>query len=149
MVGQEVVTSKVVVHPLVLLSVVDHFNRMSKIGNQKRVVGVLLGCWKGKGILDVSNSFAVPFDEDDKDNSVWFLDHDYLENMYGMFKKVNAREKVVGWYHTGPKLHQNDIQINELIRRYCTNSVLVIIDAKPKELGLPTEAYRVVDEVCP
>ena len=33
----------VVVHPLVLLSVVDHFNRMGKIGNQKRVVGVLLG----------------------------------------------------------------------------------------------------------
>jgi hypothetical protein len=45
----------------------------------------------------------VPFDEDDKDKSVWFLDHDYLENMYGMFKKVNARERVVGWYHTGPQ----------------------------------------------
>lgn len=89
----------------------------------------------------------VPFDEDDKDKSVWFLDHDYLENMYGMFKKVNAREKVVGWYHTGPKLHQNDIDINELIRRYCPNSVLVIIDAKPKDLGLPTEAYQAVEEV--
>ena len=50
--------SKVVVHPLVLLSVVDHFTRMSKIGNQKRVVGVLLGCQRGKGVLDVSNSFA-------------------------------------------------------------------------------------------
>lgn len=91
--------------------------------------------------------FSVPFDEDDKDKSVWFLDHDYLENMYGMFKKVNAREKVVGWYHTGPKLHQNDIDINELIRRYCPNSVLVIIDAKPKDLGLPTEAYQAVEEV--
>lgn len=90
---------------------------------------------------------AVPFDEDDKDKSVWFLDHDYLENMYGMFKKVNAREKVVGWYHTGPKLHPNDIAINELIRRYCPNSVLVIIDAKPKDLGLPTEAYQAVEEV--
>ncbi|XP_041973038.1 26S proteasome non-ATPase regulatory subunit 7 [Aricia agestis] len=145
--GQEVVTTKVVVHPLVLLSVVDHFNRMGKIGNQKRVVGVLLGCWRAKGVLDVSNSFAVPFDEDDKDKSVWFLDHDYLENMYGMFKKVNAREKVVGWYHTGPKLHQNDVAINELIRRYCPNSVLVIIDAKPKDLGLPTEAYQAVEEV--
>ena len=32
----------------------------------------------------------VPFDEDDKDRSVWFLDHDYLENMYHMFKKVNG-----------------------------------------------------------
>ncbi|OWR43683.1 proteasome 26S non-ATPase subunit 7 [Danaus plexippus plexippus] len=120
---------------------------MGKIGNQKRVVGVLLGCWRAKGVLDVSNSFAVPFDEDDKDKSVWFLDHDYLENMYGMFKKVNAREKVVGWYHTGPKLHQNDVAINELIRRYCPNSVLVIIDAKPKDLGLPTEAYQAVEEV--
>ena len=48
----------VVVHPLVLLSVVDHFTRMSKIGSQKRVVGVLLGYLKGKGVLDVSNSFA-------------------------------------------------------------------------------------------
>lgn len=134
---------RVVVHPLVLLSVVDHFNR---IKNQRRVVGVLLGSWR-QGILDIANSFAVPFDEDDKDNSVWFLDHDYLENMYGMFKKVNAREKIVGWYHTGPKLHQNDIQVNELIRKYCPNSVLVIIDAKPKEIGLPTEAYIAVEEV--
>ncbi|KAJ6632970.1 26S proteasome non-ATPase regulatory subunit 7 [Pseudolycoriella hygida] len=143
----EVTVNKVIVHPLVLLSVVDHFNRMGKIGNQKRVVGVLLGCWRQKGVLDVSNSFAVPFDEDDKDKSVWFLDHDYLDSMYGMFKKVNARERVVGWYHTGPKLHQNDIAINELIRRYCPNSILVIIDAKPKDLGLPTEAYISVEEV--
>ena len=137
---------KVVVHPLVLLSVVDHFNRMGKVGNVKRVVGVLLGANK-QGVLDVSNSFALPFDEDDKDRSVWFLDHDYLENMYAMLKKVNAREKVVGWYHTGPKLHQNDVRINELVRRYCPNSVLVIIDAKPKDLGLPTEAYIAVEEV--
>ena len=70
-----------------------------------------------------------------QDKNVWFLDHDYLETMYGMFKKVNAREKIVGWYHTGPKLHQNDIAINELIRRYQPNSVLVVIDAKPKDLG--------------
>ncbi|XP_076033933.1 regulatory particle non-ATPase 8 isoform X2 [Oratosquilla oratoria] len=139
--------NKVVVHPLVLLSVVDHFNRMSRIGNTKRVVGVLLGSWRGKGVLDVSNSFAVPFDEDDKDKSVWFLDHDYLENMYHMFKKVNAREKIVGWYHTGPKLHQNDIAINDLVRRYCSNSVLVIIDAHPSNVGLPTEAYYSVEEV--
>lgn len=54
----ELPVTKVIVHPLVLLSVVDHFNRMGKIGNQKRVVGILLGCMKGKGQLDISNSFA-------------------------------------------------------------------------------------------
>lgn len=140
------VIDKVVVHPLVLLSVVDHFNRMSKVGNQKRVAGVLLGSIRNK-ILDVANSFAIPFDEDDKDPSVWYLDHDYLDSMASMFKKVNAKERVVGWYHTGPKLHPNDIRINELIRRFNPNSVLVIIDAKPKDLGLPTEAYIAIEEV--
>lgn len=137
---------KVVVHPLVLLSVVDHFNRMGKVGNQKRVCGLLLGSTR-QGVLDVSNSFALPFDEDERDFSVWFLDHDYLENMYSMFKKVNAREKIVGWYHTGPKLHPNDIRINELVKRYNPNPILVIVDAKPKDVGLPTDAYIGIEEV--
>ena len=53
------------------------------------------------------------------------MDHGYLEIMYQMFKKVNAKERIVGWYHTGPKLHQNDIVINDLIRNYCPQSVLV------------------------
>lgn len=58
-----------------------------------------------------------------------------------------AKEKIVGWYHTGPKLHQNDVQINELMRQYCPNSILVIIDAEPRDMGLPTEAYHAVEEV--
>lgn len=110
-------------------------------------MGVILGSWRAKGVLDVSNSFAVPFDEDERDSSVWYVDHDYLENMYHMFKKVNAKEKVIGWYHTGPKLRPNDIAINDLIRKYCSDSVLVIIDTENNSVGLPTEAYYSVEEV--
>ena len=51
---------KVVVHPLVLLSVVDHFNRMKQVGNTRSVVGVLLGSLRCK-VLDISNSFAGNF----------------------------------------------------------------------------------------
>lgn len=51
---------KVIVHPLVLLSVVDHYNRVAK-DTKKRVVGALLGSLRG-GILDISNSFAGVFD---------------------------------------------------------------------------------------
>jgi JAB1/Mov34/MPN/PAD-1 ubiquitin protease len=46
----------VTVHPLVLLSVVDHYNRVAK-DTKKRVVGVLLGSIS-KGEVDVTNSFA-------------------------------------------------------------------------------------------
>ncbi|QCD98563.1 26S proteasome regulatory subunit N8 [Vigna unguiculata] len=221
---------KVVVHPLVLLSIVDNYNRVAK-DTRKRVVGVLLGS-SFKGTVDVTNSYAgsdlsfsfsitaflysivvgvvaricalilsrfmfiyaffctitaahstfsftrlpcfhkpsctisldpffsipfttfsfldavtVPFEEDDKDPSIWFLDHNYHESMFSMFKRINAKEHVVGWYSTGPKLRENDLDIHGLFNDYVPNPVLVIIDVEPKELGIPTKAYYAVEEV--
>jgi len=134
----------VVVHPLVLLSVVDHYTRVAKDTN-KRVVGVLLGeVYKGKA--DVTNSYAVPFEEDPKDPSIWYVDRQYHEDMYAMFKKVNAREKVLGWYSTGPKIRPADIEINEMFRAYTTDPILCIVDVNPKgELEIPTQAYVSVE----
>jgi JAB1/Mov34/MPN/PAD-1 ubiquitin protease len=78
-----------VVHPLVLLSVADHHARSVARSSSKRVVGVLLGQDHGRSI-NVANSFGVPFEEDDKDAKTWFLDHNYVESMFEMFKKVNG-----------------------------------------------------------
>lgn len=139
------VSRTVSVAPLVLLSAADHFGRQAK-GTRKRVVGVLLGQNDGKNVR-VSNSFAVPFEEDDKDASVWFLDHNYVESMNDMFKKVNAREKLIGWYHTGPKLRASDLEINDLFKRYTPDPLLVIVDVQPKEVGVPTDAYFAVEEI--
>ena len=131
----------VVVHPLVLLSVVDHYNRVAK-DTSKRVVGVLLG-EVHKGKVDVTNSYAVPFEEDARDASSWYIDRQYHEDMYAMFKKVNASEKVIGWYSTGPKLRATDISIHELFRAYTAHPILVIIDVNPQHdpLEIPTLAY--------
>lgn len=89
----------------------------------------------------------VPFEEDEKDPSVWFIDHNYIESMNDMFKKVNAREKLIGWYHSGPKLRASDLEINELFKRYTPNPLLVIIDVQPKDVGVPTDAYFAVEEI--
>jgi len=63
-----------------------------------------------------------------------------------MFKKVNAREKVVGWYSTGPKIRPTDLEINEKIRRYTPNPVMVIIDVNPQDDNeIPTTAYVAVE----
>jgi len=53
-------------------------------------VGVLLGQDNGKTV-NVANSFAIPFEEDEKDPKTWFLDHNYIEGMWEMFKKVNGK----------------------------------------------------------
>jgi len=144
------IEEQVHVHPLVLLSVVDHYNRVAK-DTRKRSVGIILGERRKGGIVEATNSFAVPFEEDEKNPSIWFLDHSYLENMYRMFKKVNAREKVIGWYHTGPRLRESDMDIHQLISEYCDGSlnkqaVLIICEVKPKDVGLPVHAYKAVEE---
>jgi 26S proteasome regulatory subunit N8 len=54
---------------------------------------------------------------------------------------------MIGWYHSGPKLLSSDIEINELFKKYNPNPVLVVIDVKPNDLGLPTDAYYSVDEI--
>merc|ERR1712232_868990 len=96
--------------------------------------------------LHVTNCFAVPFEEDPRDPQVWFLDHNFHENMFAMFKKVNAKERVVGWYSTGPKIKPQDLSIHELYRRYCPEPVLVVMDVQPKDLDLPMEAYYSIQE---
>merc|ERR1712159_201979 len=136
--------ASVVVHPLVLLSTVDHYSRVAK-DTRKRVVGVLLG-ERSQGVLDITNSFAVPFDEDDRNPTIWYLDHDFLQAMDVMFRKVAAKEKIVGWYSTGPRIRPADLEIHELFRKFCPNPVYVVIDVKPREMGIPTEAYVALKE---
>ncbi len=86
--SEPAIPMEVVVHPLVLLSVTDHYNRVAK-DSRKRVVGVLLGS-ATRNRVDVLNSFAIPFEEDLNNPNVWFVDHNFLEEMTWMFKKVNS-----------------------------------------------------------
>ena len=83
---------------------------------------------------------------------MFYLDHNFLENMLHMFRKINAKERVVGFYSTGPQIRPNDLRIHALLKRFVppetsTPPVFVIIDVRPDRESIPTTAYRVVDEV--
>lgn len=141
---------EVTMHPLVLLSAADHYHRVAR-GTRKRVVGVLLGM-VSKGVVDCTNSFAVPFEEDSRNPDVFYLDHNYLENMLAMFRKVNAKERVVGFYSTGPQIRSNDLRIYDIVQRFLPSStpvppIFCIIDIRPDRQSMPTTAYKVVEEV--
>ena len=58
-----------------------------------------------------------------------------------------ARERMIGWYHTGPKLRAADLEINELFKRFIARPVMVIVDVRPHTVGIPTDAYFAVEEI--
>lgn len=129
------------VHPIALLSVVDHFERTVGNKKNKRSVGIMLG-ENNNGVYEITNSYAIPYDEDPAQNGVFFVDHNYHENMYSMYKKINIKEKVLGWYVTGSTYKDHDIEINEIWARYTPNPVLITIDVRSqKEFELPTKAF--------
>ncbi|CAD8126544.1 unnamed protein product [Paramecium sonneborni] len=138
----------VIIHPLVLISVVDHYNRIISKTQQPRVVGALLGERKPDGVIDITNSYALPFEEDPKDQNIWYLDHIYNETLFELHRKININEKIVGWYSTGSRFKPNDIQINQIFYKYTSAPIFVIIDVHQFDLlSLPTEAYTSVDEI--
>ena len=60
---------------------------------------------------------------------------------------VAAKERIVGWYHTGPKLRASDLEINELFKRFVPRPVMVIVDVRPHTVGIPTDAYFGIEEI--
>lgn len=128
-------------HPIALLSVVDHHERTVGNKKNKRALGVLLG-ETIENVYEITNSYAIPFDESSEREGVWFIDHNYHEVMYAMFRKINIKEKVLGWYVTGSTFKPQDIEINELFAQYCPNPVLIVVNVNLKNtVDLPTKAF--------
>ena len=61
--------------------------------------------------------------------------------------KKTAKEKIVGWYSTGPKIRTADLDIHALFTDYHPSPVFVIVDVAPTSVGIPTSAYRAENEI--
>merc|ERR1719330_1079383 len=95
--------------------------------------------------MDISNSFAVPFDETTRAPFTSFLDFDYLREMADMFKAVNASEQVVGWYSTGTRIRPIDSDIQEQMKKCCDDPIYVIVDPEMKTVDeIPVLCYHSV-----
>ena len=88
------VVSSVTVHPLVLLSVLDHHTRRAE--GAGRVIGTLLGRRDGSRV-EITNCFAVPHAERGDEVAIG---KDFNRQMLALHSRADRREAVVGWYGT-------------------------------------------------
>ena len=52
-----------------------------------------------------------------------------------MFKKINSKEKFIGWYVTGDSVKPQDLAVNEVFRKYNPNGVLLVVDVEHNVSG--------------
>lgn len=58
-----------------------------------------------------------------------------------------ARERMIGWYHSGPKLRASDQEINDLFKQFIPRPVMVIVNVRQRDESIPTDAYFAVEKI--
>eukprot|EP00559_Dactyliosolen_fragilissimus_P001117 CAMPEP_0184862302 /NCGR_PEP_ID=MMETSP0580-20130426/6774_1 /TAXON_ID=1118495 /ORGANISM="Dactyliosolen fragilissimus" /LENGTH=357 /DNA_ID=CAMNT_0027360089 /DNA_START=544 /DNA_END=1617 /DNA_ORIENTATION=- len=91
--------SSVLVHPIVLLSILDHHARRQE--GSGRVIGTLLGRRDGDKV-EITNCFAVPHAEEGTYESGFdvSIGKVFNQQMLALHLRTNRTETVMGWYAT-------------------------------------------------
>lgn len=146
--GGDIIT-QVIVHPLVMLHVLDHHTRRQEASG--RVIGTLLGRRDGKKI-EVTNCFAVPHAERGDEVAIG---KDFNKQMLALHLRANRKETVVGWYASAALGDGDNEEAPDLIANtsslihefYAEESdegdpVHLVVDTRLLEDAITARAYR-------
>lgn len=125
-------TLSVKVHPVVLLNILDSFERRPL--NENRVIGTLLGQNDKSGCVEVTNCFVVQHREANKEVAV---DIEVAKEQFELHKKVNPNETIVGWFSSGKdeySVTEYSVVIHEYYAREANNPIHLTVD--PTKSGI-------------
>ncbi|CAG5124777.1 unnamed protein product [Candidula unifasciata] len=92
-----------------------------------------------KGVVEVTNCFAVPHNESDDEVAV---DIEYARNMYELHKKVNSSETIVGWFSTGLEVSVHSVLIHDYYSREAKNPIHMTVDTFVRGGKMTIKAYH-------
>lgn len=132
------------VHPLVIMSIADHYTREKVQKNSTRVLGALFGRQNGREV-DILESFELLWKSDD--NGVVSIEQKAFEEDSKLFMEAYEGYECLGWYATGKQPEKNDIEIHKQMAAFNERPLCLMLDPAPEENAreLPCAIY--VEEV--
>jgi len=116
----------VMLHPLVILNISDHFTRVKMSGASAgtKLIGALVGTQTGR-MVEIHNSFELVLATG---ASVELINPDYFKNKQDQFKKVFPLYDILGWYSTGSEARPGDLEIHKQIMTYNESPLFLLLD---------------------
>lgn len=115
-------------HPTVVFSILNNFIRRND--RESRVIGTLLGTIKD-GVVEVTEAFGVPHMEK-RDELFVAINKDYHKQMFSFHRRINRKERIVGWYTTtspeGALINDNSSLIHDFYSAECENPIHIVVD---------------------
>ena len=99
------------VHPVVLFSIADSYERRSQ--DSHRVIGTLVGN-VDKQCVEITNCFCIPHKEYSERVEADIV---YAQEMFELNKKVAPHETLVGWFATGSEITSHSALIHDYYAR--------------------------------
>ncbi|KAI0566667.1 COP9 signalosome subunit 6 [Gracilaria domingensis] len=145
----------IILHPLVVLNLSDHFTRFSAIrlfpnaltrrssqdshnglipfsedGKEPRVLGILLGIQRGR-MVEVCHSFELPARITSERKTE--IDRDFMEKRIEQYQQIFSKYVVVGWYFIGTELTPEDLRLHtEVFSRINEAPILLVMNPASK-----------------
>jgi len=126
--------SSTTVHPVVIVSILDHFIRRSE---GHRVIGTLLGV-HNDGVIEIKSCFPVPHNEGDQ----LAVDMDFHTTMLELHHRVSPKEVIVGWYSTGSEIDENSSMIHDFYAKKMNNPPIhMTVDTNLTNTTMSVKSY--------
>lgn len=132
-VGQTSITVRV--QPVVLFSICDAYIRRNE--GKDRVIGTLLGSISD-GVVDIRECYAVPHNESMDQVEMDIVHHRTLSDLR---RRVNSKERIVGWYSTGQGVSGSDARFQMYYETQAQNPVHLRVDTTLTNNKLDVVAY--------
>jgi COP9 signalosome complex subunit 6 len=118
-------TMDIKVHPLVVMSIADHFTRDQIQVQRERVIGTLFGFQTGREV-NILETFEIAWKEDA--SGIVEIDQKAFEDDMKLFKEAYEGYECLGWYSTGPAPRATDSQLHELMSKYNERPFYMLLD---------------------
>jgi len=119
----------VMLHPLVIINISDHYTRAKVTGGASvRVYGALLGFQAGRRV-DIENSFEFLVAKDEAGE--WKVDVELIRTRLGLYKRGFDAIDIVGWYSTGRDVASDDLSLHQQMEQFNENPFYLVLDPQP------------------
>jgi len=138
-------------HPLAIMSICDHYTRVSSGGSTlpsySAVVGILFGTCSSL-TSDASIIDAVEIEFETGNNVASTLVASSIIKKIELHAEVFPLQETVGWYRVGDAVEASDIAVQSQLANYVANPLFVLVRTKPKDGAkeVPVSLYEAVGE---
>lgn len=131
----------ILIHPLVIMSIADHYTREKIQFKKKRVIGALFGKQSGRTV-HILDSFEIASEE--KDGKLGMKSSEAFERDTKLFEEAYPGNECLGWYSTGNTTQEGDSEMHKTMMNYNERPLYLMMDpgAPEDSRELPIAIYE-------